>query len=395
VNQSTGPAEAPAVRNYGNSSARPGQGPEPGAWEVQRWLWANTGLPGLAKCHRVRWRTNIEVLVSMAGDVHYRGFCRCHSVWACPLCAPSIRQGRARLTGAALRPFVAAGGGVLHSTYTLPHNVGDRLVPLFGAVTRSWDSVTTDKTVRQLRADLGLHFLRSTEVTVGENGWHPHLHVGEVCKVPLTREQVVEYRREAFRAWCAAVERHGYRVPSERYGLSMVRADAEMGDYVSKVQGLADELHRMDRKSGKTEAPFSVLRRAVAGDERAAALWSEYELGTKGRRALFASRNFFKVCPVPEVPDDVLLAAIESEASVVVGELRPDMAHLLVNHPRGFEGFAEMVGPGTSEAWSAALAWLSGTAPWWLSEGGWERAAQELRDERAPARPERMDEVMF
>jgi hypothetical protein len=297
----------PDVRNYGSSSALPGQGLENAPWELLRWLWGNTRLPGLAKCHRVRWRNNVEVLVSVAGDVRYRGFCRCHSVWACPLCAPSIRQGRAQLVGSALRPFVASGGGVIHGTYTLPHDQGDRLVPLFDAVTKSWNSVVTDKTVRQVRGDFGLQFLRSTEVTWGENGWHPHLHVGEVGRVPLTREQVIEYRREAFRAWCSAVERHGFRRPSDRYGLTMVRADATMGDYVSKVQGLADELHRMDRKSGKTEAPFSVLRRAVRGDERAASVWAEYEIGTKGRKATVPSRGFFKLCPVPDVPDEELL----------------------------------------------------------------------------------------
>jgi hypothetical protein len=265
------------------------------------------------------------------------------------------------------------------------------LVPLFDAVTKSWHSVTTDRTVRQIRGDFGLEFLRSTETTVGENGWHPHLHVGEVSKVPLTRDQVIEYRREAFRAWCSAVERHGYRTPSDRYGLTMVRADAGMGDYVSKVQGLADELHRMDRKSGATEAPFSVLRRAVRGDESAASLWSEYELGTKGRRATFPSRGFYKMCPVPDVPDEELLAQVEHQATVVVGELRPEMVHLLVNHPQGFEGFAEMVGPGTPEAWSAAVAWLSGTAPLYLTEKGW----QQMADEMFKVEPDSIAQEMF
>lgn len=333
-----------------------------------RWLWRNSELSGLQKCHRVRYGPNVDVYVDGDGGVWFGGFCRCHSVWACPMCAPQIRRGRALELGKALRQHLANDGGCLHSTYTLPHNVGDRLSPLFDAVAKSWHSVATDKVVRQLRGDLGLQFTRSTEVTHGVNGWHPHLHVGEVCPRPLTRDEVLEYRREAFRAWCSAVERHGYRPPSERYGLSMSRADAGMADYVSKVQGLADELLRLDQKSGKTDSPFTILRRAVGGDEKAHGVWVEYEMGTFGRKALTYSKGFKPLCAVGEAPVEDLVLPLDAIRQV--GTLRPDMAHLLVNHPRGFEGFAEMVGPGTPEAWAAALLWLTGTAPLWLTQAG-------------------------
>jgi hypothetical protein len=156
----------------------------------------------------------------------------------------------------------------------------------------------------------------------------------------------------------------------------MVRADAGMADYSHKVDGLADELFRMDRKTGKTEAPFSILRRAVAGDARASSIWREYETVTFGRRMLGQSRGFRRLCRYDELTDDELL--VPGEGLTLVGTLRPEGAHLLVNHPQGFEGFAEMVGPGTPEAWLAAVQWLTGTAPLYLTDKGWKQIAEEM-----------------
>lgn len=361
-------ANAPRLGNYGSKSCNPGQGAVSAPWELVRWLWFHSSLEGLQKCHRVRYGANVDVFLSADGGVFYGGFCRCHSVWACPLCAPAIRAGRAREMAGGLKQLLAAGGGCLFSTYTLPHSVGDRLDPLFSAVSTAWRGVLNDRTVKSMRSDLGLEFSRSTEVTHGQNGWHPHLHVGEVAPRPLSRDEVIDYRAVCFKAWCRSVVKSGYREPSDRYGLSIVRADAGMADYGNKVEGLTSELFRMDQKTGKTEAPFSILRRAVGGDDGAARVWHEYETGTQGRRMLGQSRGFKELCRYDEADEAELLQPKDSVE--YLGTLRPDLAHLLVNHPSGFEGFAEMVGPGTPEAWSAALQWLTGTAPLWLTQEG-------------------------
>jgi hypothetical protein len=371
--------------NYGSNGGIPGQGLDTSVWPLMRWLWANSCLEGLQKCHRVRYGPNVEVFVSASGGVFYGGFCRCHSVWACPMCATVIRSGRAREMGGGLKVLIGAGGGCVFSTYTLPHDVGDGLARLFDAVAWCWKQVRDDRAVKAVRRRLGLEFSRSTEVTYGAHGFHPHLHVGEVCERPLTRDEILEYRGACFSAWCRAVQVAGYRPPSDRYGLTMVRADAGMAEYANKVEGLASELFRQDRKSGKTESPFAILRRAVAGDVRAAAVWGEYERVTKNRRMLGQSRGFKRVCKYDEASEAELLDPKSSDGLVYVGTLRPEGAHLLVNHPQGFEGFAEMVGPGTPEAWQAACLWLTGTAPLYLTERGWEEIAEEFfAQEAAP-----------
>lgn len=372
------------VRKDGSYLRSPGQGLE--VWPLMRWLWAESELPQLRKCHRIRRQGGVDVYVAAEGGrVWFGGYCRCHSVWACPLCAPPIRSVRAKELSYGLGVLLGVGGGCLFSTYTVPHDQGQPLVDLYSKVQHCWELVQKDRTVSAIRKRLELEWSRSTEVTVGANGWHPHLHIGEVCWRPLTRDEVVEYRAACFKAWCRAVEGVGLRRPSDRYGLSMIRADQGMGDYMHKVEGLASELFRMDRKTAKTIAPFELLAKAVTGDGWAERRWREYERATKGRKMMGTSKGFAELARhSPLFTDDEILEA-EARQGVWVGHLNPEEAHLLTYSPRGFEGFIELVGPGTQEAFEHAVRQLVGQAPWFLTNAGWERASRELHEDQVVA----------
>jgi hypothetical protein len=303
------------------------------------------------------------------------------------LCAPMIRRGRAAELSAGLVRWMQLGGGVVFVTATLPHDVGDRLVPLFEGVADSWRSVVRDRAVSAFREGLPFQFVRAAEVTHGANGWHPHLHLCLLFERPLGRDETKALYAVLFRAWCAAVVRKGWRPPGERYGLSVIRCSSgDVGRYISKVEGLAHELTRLDRKSsrssGATEAPFALLRRAVGGDQAAEWAWREYERGTKGRRALTCSRGFRSLLGVVEATDEELCDPEREGGVQLLGELTADEADWLALRERGFEVFGEAVGAGTAEAWQAALEALRGSAPYWLSEAGWEWEAWRLDRER-------------
>jgi hypothetical protein len=262
---------------------------------------------------------------------------------------------------------LGAGGGVVFATSTIPHNQGDSLSALFTGVTHAWANCLKDRTVTQWFGDNGVGFTRAAEVTHGVNGWHPHLHTAMVTKAVVSRAAAQELRAILYEPWCRGVEANGWRRPSPKYGLSVIRCDtAAIGGYVSKVEGLADELTRMDSKSaGKTEPPFSILRRAVAGDESAAVLWRQYEQGTKGRRALTYSAGLKARLGIGEVSDEVLSDPANS-GWVLLGEVTGRIADELVRHPNGFQLFADTAADGTPEAWRAAIEVLHGSAPWWV-----------------------------
>lgn len=341
-----GGSEGSHLGKYANKCASPGQTPFLTDWDLKRWLWSNSSLAGLWKCDRVRWRPDVEVVV-WPGGVGFEGVCRCGSVWACPTCARRIRRARARELSGGLMEWVGDGRGVVFVTLTLPHDQGDGLAALFGSVTKAWHGTTTARAVRAFGEGLPFRFVRALEVTSGLSGWHPHNHVAVLFDRPLDRDEAIGFRDVIYGAWCSAVEREGWRRPGERYGVRVVRVakvdDAgRVAEYCSKLEGLSDELTRMDTKRAKGKSPFELLRCAVVGDIVSLARWYEFEAASKGRKALNWSKGLRAELKLGAEKSDQELSDPGCELGAVrVGELGPREHDWLIRHPRGFEVFCE------------------------------------------------------
>lgn len=384
------PVSGPDLGNYGNNVAVPGQRAFSDAFDLQRALWVVSELEGVRKCGRVPFGSFVDVYERRDGSVSFGGLCRCHSVWACPVCAPAIRRRRAGELSEALCAHLAMGGGALFVTSTLPHDQGDRLAAIFAAVANGWRAVGADWSVRELRNGLPWEFVRAAEVTFGANGWHPHLHVCLLFERPISREEAQELRSVIFSAWCSSVERSGYRPPSPSYGVSAIRVGAtdedghRVGEYVSKVEGLADELVRLDSKEArKGLSPFGLLREVVRDEERWLPVWREYERGTKGRRALTWSRGARELLRLGgELSDEELSDPAGDPLSVRIGVLEAHQWRLIVEHPNGHRVFLDALSGSTQEAVTAALEAVRGSMPWWCTQAGWEAEGRRLEAER-------------
>jgi hypothetical protein len=354
-----------------------------------RYLWARSSLAMVQKCNRVPWGMGVDVFRERGpeGDfrVSFMGYCLCSSVWACPMCAPKIRRRRAQLLAADLIGAVVEGRGLVFLTLTVPHDQGSDLNLLFKAVTGAWNDVCNDRTVRQFFGDYGVDFARATEVTWGLNGFHPHLHVAVVLGQPLNREQVAVLRRIVFDPWCRSVQRSGYRPPKFKFGVHAINvlrktdSPAAIGEYLSKIEGLSNELTRLDRKDrSKTIGPFEILRRAAEGDERMAAVWHDYEQGTKGKRALTFSRTWKERVSSLVQPSDEELSGDElGSGAEWVGMLANDEALALSRIPNGHEVFMDLLGDESPEAFRKAVEWLcleveavNPDAPWYSTARG-------------------------
>lgn len=410
---SVGPS---SVLKYGNNSRSPGQSQIVPVWDLMRYLWVQSTLEGLRKCHRVRYGPHLDVYrqdVEVGpGKVFFKGFCRCHSVWACPLCAPTIRRGRAESIAADLVAAVGAGRGLVFATFTLPHDQGTDLGRLFSTVARGWDDVKKDRTVRQIFGDYGADFVKATEVTYGQaSGFHPHHHASFVLKEPLSREQVKELRLALYEPWCRSVERAGFRRPSFKHGVHTINvrrgaaAARNIGNYVSKIEGLAQELTRLDQKTGgKTLAPFEVLHRAALGEDWAQVVWKLYEQGTKGRRAVAFSETWRERVSSLVQPSDAEIVASETAGARWIGRLDHNEADALSIVPNGFEMFMELAGEVSPEAFRNAAEWLCAQVPFFETERGWRGLERQIAAELSEAdraalaeelRVERLQEVLF
>lgn len=368
-NGDRGRAEGSPVLKNRNNYCNPGQGPLEGVWRLMRYLWSRSSLPMVKKCHRVPYGTGVDVFRQREADgshrVSFMGYCRCSSAWACPLCTPRNRRRRSELLAADLIGAVVAGRGLVFLTFTLPHDQGTDLGRLFGAVTRAWNDVRNDRAVRAFFGEYGVDFARCTEVTWGVNGFHPHLHVAVVLAEPLTREQVQELRRICFAPWCRSVERSGFRPPKFKFGVHAINClrdvvdPGAIGRYLAKIQGLANEMTRMDRKTrGKTIGPFEVLRRAADGDPQMAAVWHDYEQGTKGKRAMTFSETWRERVSSLDHGSDEELSVPDVSCAEWVGMLANDEALALARIPDGHEVFMDLIGDESPECFAKAVEWL-------------------------------------
>lgn len=331
-----------------------------------------TRLKGPAMC-----QTAIAGAVGVGvvkGVAHVTGIFRCGSPWSCVVCAPTVREFRAGEIDRALSSWLALGGGAEFVTLTLPHDQGDKLRRSLATVTegftrcvsgRTWAGGWRQRTIKPAAADLlpwllacsmmpGLVELerrpngkvrvswweggmksalgvvgqiKAVEITVGANGWHPHVHALMVTQAPLTELQRVELRRHLYSVWSAHCVAEGWRKPSKMRGVDVrpVTDAAELSGYLTKVVGgwgAGHELARTDVKAARrlgSRAPFQVLGDFLAtGDADDLELWHEYEAATFGVRSLTWSPGLRSLMGVGDELTDEEVAALEGEAEADV-----------------------------------------------------------------------------
>lgn len=254
------------------------------------------------------------------GDVWTANVKRCSNVWACPTCAPRVAARRGEELEEAIRRHRAQGGAVLFGSVTLPHHAGHHLSDLVEALLESWRYVKSGSPWQRVADRIEyVGAVKAVDATVGENGWHPHLHPLIFVEGDLHPHELVECSRwdpelndgdggwrpslltwlrdrwaRKIEAWysrdgelrCRRLNRKStpagfepcFGTPSRRHGVKLYRATEGAGRYTSKM-GLAAELTGIDGKRGRggNRTPWEVLRDyADHGREEDARLWTEY-----------------------------------------------------------------------------------------------------------------------
>lgn len=266
---------------------------------------------------------DVSVEITRELVAHVCGVRHCGSPWACPICAPVVRERRAREIDEGVSAALGLGWSALFLTQTVRHHGGDRLAPRLAVMSKALWHVTQGRPWKRLASDLGYAgAIKAIDITHGSNGWHPHSHSVLLFRESLDAAAVEAVRSHVFGAWDRAVRRRGFGSLSDAHGVDLrpVVDAGGLSEYLTKVDGgwgVGLELARSDLKS-KGVAPVGLLRRAALdGDADAARLWREYERATFGKRAVVWSPGL-RGRLLPEVAEVTDEEAARAEGAGVV-----------------------------------------------------------------------------
>lgn len=112
------------------------------------------------------------------GHVRLGKVARCGSKQLCVTCAGRLRAVEALLIAWRVFCHFMKGGGVSMLTIAPRHHQGEALAPNTACLIESFNATWRSATMKAIRAKYGIiGTARLFEITHGENGWHPHLHV--------------------------------------------------------------------------------------------------------------------------------------------------------------------------------------------------------------------------
>lgn len=288
--------------------------------KLANWLFHESGrssFDAVSYCGRA---VGAEVVIKSDGATAWpSGVAACGRVWLCPVCAAKIKARRAVELETACNAHAAAGGSFSMVTATARH---DRLMSLREvrrAVASSWRKVQRRKSWAAIRGLVEGQVV-APEVTVGDNGWHPHAHVLLFVKAGAKRSDLNELLPAFVADWRELVNDSLGSMPSVERGVHLLHfgtdAQAAAAGYLSKV---AKELTASNAKSGRD--PFSLLDGVGDGDSQSIARWIEYADAMKGVQSISWSKGLRAKLGLDVELTDEEIVALDDEIGVEVARV--------------------------------------------------------------------------
>lgn len=310
------------LENYANKFS-----PEPRNTRYNRrsGLWVVSSLERCRRCGKsVRTRDGDVPVRLLEGRAGFAGLVSCGSVWVCPVCSSKVMARRALEIGSAVAVGSARGLDIAFITLTMRHNRRQKLGDLWDGLANGWHRVTGGKGWSTQIVEFGvLGYLRVVEVTIGDNGWHVHVHAlvfGERIGSGLDDLAMGMWGR-----WSGGLKSVGLGSPlpqaSEWHFVTDDLTGTALGEYLSKGIGSAAAIgmemtqtqSKVARSVHVTRPPWSLLDEgALDGEAAPLRLWHEWEKGSKGRRQIAWSRDLRQLLGLVElVKSDEEIAAEE------------------------------------------------------------------------------------
>lgn len=253
----------------------------------------------------------------------------CGNPNVCLKCGAKIRGRRAVDIGRVLRTHIKGGGHAYFLTLTFSHERSERAANVIDDALNAWSKMLQAGGWRRMKQATGITaFIRVTEITHGNNGWHPHHHVALLTNRPIHFDDVdgghlEQVRCQVGRLWDNQVNKLDRQVhPVIGVTLVPIRDDNGIGAYVSKIEL---ELVRSDLKVGRNTGSRSHWQVGAAaaehGDPTDIALWHDFfqsvVTDNKRRRYFSTTPGLWKTYGIEELTDDEI-ASQQLEATPLV-----------------------------------------------------------------------------
>jgi hypothetical protein len=258
-------------------------------------------LKGVPKSHRLhncltacrdKQALNVSIMSNCDQKCNYTGLQTCGSRSSCIICNARLSEISRQDILKASKQHLDAGGGFSLLTFTIPHNLKDRLAYLIDLQTKARNKFNEHGTVKSIFREMGrFGYVRAFEEKHGSNGWHVHQHFLFYLEKPITEKQRLSYQIRLLKLWqdcCVAV---GLPKPNE-HGLDFMSCTDPLkaSEYVVKD---SFEMTYSDTKTSKTGSinAFDLLSYEPYQYGSRKALWREYYLATKGKARIYWSRG--------------------------------------------------------------------------------------------------------
>lgn len=187
-------------------------------------------------------------------------------------------------------------------TWTVRHHASDP-VTLTRAVRGVWRKMLQRRFWRTFTRELRLEWICAEEVTRGDNGWHPHLHVLFLPGAPLNAQQIADLEFFGANVWRQMVIKHlgPQYEPSAEHGFDLTQCDSAA--YLAKI---GYELQ--DPGTAKGNSPLMLLERGKY-DEASLQLYLQLMRARTRARDLTFSRGLTGIresMPETEEPAELL-----------------------------------------------------------------------------------------
>lgn len=296
-------------------------------------------------------------------SAHYGGLQICASVWLCPVCSSKISERR--------RVELAAGVAAWRSTephalalvtLTLQHSRAEKLSSVLRTVKGAYSLLRAGKWWVSFADAAGIvGSVRALEVTHGDNGWHPHMHILFFLSSPFS----LSFSETLKARWMQCVASDG-GYASYAHGCDVRVADEEVSDYIAKYgheptkpvwtasHEVTKSVAKQGRISGRTA--FQLLADFADGDKEAGVLFIHYAGALKGQRQLYWSRGLRELLGLAEEKSDQDLAEEQSEVAIILATLTWEQWRVVL----GNDARADLLLVASSGDASAVRSWLVG-----------------------------------